>query len=46
VKSEEVLQEVNEESNIIHTQHEEERITGLVTSWVGTAVLKYLMKER
>jgi len=41
VKSEEVLQEVKEERNIIHTQEEEEeRITGLVTSCVGTAFFK------
>jgi hypothetical protein len=46
VKSEEVLQEVKEERNIIHAQQKEERITGLVTSCVGTVFLKYLMKER
>ena len=45
VKSEEVLQEVKEERNNIHKQQEEERITGLVTSCVGTAFLKYFMKE-
>jgi hypothetical protein len=36
VKSEEVLQKVKEERNIIHTYKEEERITGFVTSCVGT----------
>jgi hypothetical protein len=45
VNSEEVLQEVKEESNMIQAQ-EEERITGSVTSCVGKVFLKYLMKER
>jgi hypothetical protein len=36
VRNEEVLHRVKEERNIVHTI-EEERLTGLVTSCVGTA---------
>jgi hypothetical protein len=44
VKNEEVLLRVKEEKNIIHTV-KRRKVTGLVTSWVGT-VFSNMMKGK
>jgi hypothetical protein len=37
VKNEEVLSEVKEERNIMHTTKQKRELTGLVSTWVGNA---------
>ena len=46
VVNEEVLNRVNDVRNILHTVKKEGRLTGMVTSCVGTAFQNTILAER